>query len=610
MGNSSTSFLVDFTALPGANGTGMIKVLVSDGANMGQAVSLAFSIAKKTPSLVQINSPTPNFSQPAANPLILMGTAFDTDDGVLTGAALSWSSNLQGNLGTGSQLSVSLQPGVHTITLTATDSDNNSISTSTIVTIGGQPPQLSVNFNVLSEPPSSGSTCVQAQLDAAPGPNNGAPVSSVQYSVDSGNTFTSIPASQLPYTFLIPGSGFMGLVFNARDTSNQITAQSTTFFNLGTCGSLSAPNVVGMTLANATASLGSYALPVGATTQAASATVTAGTVVSQNPAAGSSIAAGASDSVNLVISSGAQVAIPNVVGQSQANAASAITGAGLALGTVTQQTSTAVASGNVISQSPSAGTAANAGATVGLVVSTGSALAIPNPSSLPVGTVAFPYSAVVTATGGSGNYTWSAPGLPSGLVIDNTGAISGTPTVNTGSPFSVLVTVTDSVNSTSTNRGYSLTIDPAIALTAPGALPAGTIGAAYTATTAHATGGNGNYTWSASGLPTGMIIGAATGVISGRPMGASGSYNVTLAVADSTLAGVSTGLTLTINPAAFSACDINQDGSITVADVQRELNEALGLNSGANDLNSDGVVNAADVQIMIQAVLSSVCTAL
>ncbi len=197
-----------------------------------------------------------------------------------------------------------------------------------------------------------------------------------------------------------------------------------------------------------------------------------------------------------------------------------------------------------------------------------------------------------------------------GLAIDNTGTISGTPLINTGSPFTVLVTVTDTVNSTSTNRGYSLTIDAAIAITAPGALPAGSVGAAYTATTAHATGGNGNYTWSASGLPTGMIIGAGTGIISGRPMGASGSYSVTLAVADSTLAGVSTGLTLTINPAAFSACDINQDGNITVADVQREVNEALGTNSGANDLSADGVVNVIDVQIMIQAVLSTVCTAL
>ncbi len=118
-----------------------------------------------------------------------------------------------------------------------------------------------------------------------------------------------------------------------------------------------------MSLANAGTNLGNFALLVGATTQAASATVAAG-VISQNPAAGSSIAAGASDSVNLVISSGPQVTIPNVVGQSQANAASAITGAGLTVGTLTQQTSGTVSSGNVISQSPAAGTQANAGAAV------------------------------------------------------------------------------------------------------------------------------------------------------------------------------------------------------------------------------------------------------
>ena len=66
------------------------------------------------------------------------------------------------------------------------------------------------------------------------------------------------------------------------------------------------------------------------------------------------------------------IAVPNVTGQTQAAATSAITGAGLTVGGVTQQSSSTVASGSVISQSPAAGTSVASGSAVSLVVSSGS----------------------------------------------------------------------------------------------------------------------------------------------------------------------------------------------------------------------------------------------
>ena len=51
-----------------------------------------------------------------------------------------------------------------------------------------------------------------------------------------------------------------------------------------------------------------------------------------------------------------QVAVPNVVGETQAAATTEIMSAGLVVGTVTQQSSSTVASGDVISKSPAAGT--------------------------------------------------------------------------------------------------------------------------------------------------------------------------------------------------------------------------------------------------------------
>src|SRR5205807_1614093 len=58
------------------------------------------------------------------------------------------------------------------------------------------------------------------------------------------------------------------------------------------------------------------------------------------------------------------VAVPNVVGQTQAAATSALTSAGLTAGTVTMQSSTTVASGSVISESPAAGTSVAKGSAV------------------------------------------------------------------------------------------------------------------------------------------------------------------------------------------------------------------------------------------------------
>jgi len=54
-------------------------------------------------------------------------------------------------------------------------------------------------------------------------------------------------------------------------------------------------------------------------------------------------------------------------------------------------------------------------------------------------------------------------------------------------------------------------------------------------------------------------------------------------------------------------CDIDGYGVTNVADLQTEINEALGVTAAVNDLNHDGVVTVADVQKMINAVLGLGC---
>ena len=73
--------------------------------------------------------------------------------------------------------------------------------------------------------------------------------------------------------------------------------------------------------------------------------------------------------------------MPNVVNLSQAAATTALTGAGLALGAVSQASSATVPSGSVISQNPAAGTSVAAGSAVSLVVSTGPVAPPPPPPS-------------------------------------------------------------------------------------------------------------------------------------------------------------------------------------------------------------------------------------
>ncbi|SPE28736.1 exported hypothetical protein [Candidatus Sulfotelmatomonas gaucii] len=129
------------------------------------------------------------------------------------------------------------------------------------------------------------------------------------------------------------------------------------------------PNVVGFTQAAAISAIGSAGLVANVTT-ASSSTVPSGDVISENPVAGTLVMP--NSAVDLVVSTGlAMVAVPNIVDQTQSDATTAITGAGLIVGNVTSQSSSIVPAGSVISENPAAGTQTTVGSSVSLVLSTG-----------------------------------------------------------------------------------------------------------------------------------------------------------------------------------------------------------------------------------------------
>jgi len=85
-----------------------------------------------------------------------------------------------------------------------------------------------------------------------------------------------------------------------------------------------------------------------------------------------------------------------------------------------------------------------------------------NPGTIvPAAVVSAAYGpARFTASGGTAPYTWSATGLPPGLTIgSSTGIVSGIPNSAAGSPYSVVITVTDSLGSTA-SIPYTITVLP------------------------------------------------------------------------------------------------------------------------------------------------------
>ncbi len=176
------------------------------------------------------------------------------------------------------------------------------------------------------------------------------------------------------------------------------------------------------------------------------------------------------------------------------------------------------------------------------------AAVVVNPPSLPTATVGIAYNQTISATGGTGSYTFSisAGSLPPGLSLNaSTGAIAGTPSAAATGNFTV--TATDGNGATGT-RAYVLTINAGIVVN-PTSLPAAAVGSPY-AQTISATGGTGSYNYGigAGGLPAGLSLNAATGVISGTPTTAT-TANLTITATDGNAAAGSRAYTLVVNTA-------------------------------------------------------------
>lgn len=84
---------------------------------------------------VTISTPSDNSSFDSATVISFAGTASDTEVGDIT-SNLSWTSNLDGQIGTGGSFTNTLSDGEHTITAQVTDGGGKTSSSSVTITVG------------------------------------------------------------------------------------------------------------------------------------------------------------------------------------------------------------------------------------------------------------------------------------------------------------------------------------------------------------------------------------------------------------------------------------------------------------------------------------------
>jgi hypothetical protein len=174
----------------------------------------------------------------------------------------------------------------------------------------------------------------------------------------------------------------------------------------------------------------------------------------------------------------------------------------------------------------------------------------------PKSEVGVEFSATLTATGGTGTYTWGTPqgALPAGVVFTppdaaatttNTATIAGTPTQAGRYAFSV--TATDS-EGRATTVSATITVAAELAFKSPARMRPAKVGKAYKFTV-KTTGGVSPVKWKLlrGKLPRGIKFAKRTGTFAGKAKKA-GTYRVTLQVTDSLGVKTQQAFTLVVRP--------------------------------------------------------------
>jgi hypothetical protein len=175
------------------------------------------------------------------------------------------------------------------------------------------------------------------------------------------------------------------------------------------------------------------------------------------------------------------------------------------------------------------GVTPNATQSFTLIVNQAPAITSANTTSFTAGS-AGAFTAVASGYPGA---SFSETGtLPGGVTLSAAGLLSGTPVVGSAGSYPITITANNGVGSPAMQTFTLVVLSPCSAISVSGALANGLYQTAYTNPAFNQTGGTLPITWTATGLPAGLSINSATGVVSGTPTTTVAAASVTITVSD------------------------------------------------------------------------------